>query len=144
MDLGSENVKRTEIVAAIIIHNEKILCMQRGTGKHPYLSYKYEFPGGKVEPGETRPEALMRELKEEMDLDVFIDEKQFFMTVEHDYPDFSIVMHSYVCPVMNSQFTRKEHVNHCWSSIEDLREHDWAPADIPIVERIVQGGLTDE
>ena len=90
-----------EVVAAIIINNGEILCMQRNVGKYDYVSYKYEFPGGKLENGESQVQALMRELAEEMNLNVQINKDDFFMTVEHNYPDFSITMHSYICIIDN-------------------------------------------
>ena len=134
-------MKKIEVVAAIIILEKDILCMQRDSGKYDYLAYKYEFPGGKVEPGESCVDALKRELKEEMDLEVNIQEKDFFLTVEYQYPDFEITMHSYVCKVRNNQFVRKEHVNHKWLKQHDLAKLDWAPADIPIVNKIMGGAL---
>jgi 8-oxo-dGTP diphosphatase len=134
-------MKKIEVVAAIIIFEKEILCMQRNRGKHEYLSYKYEFPGGKVEPGESRVDALKRELIEEMDIEVIVEEKDFFLTVQHQYPDFEITMHSYVCKVKNKEFIRKEHVDHKWLTQLDLLTLDWAPADIPIVDKIVGGAL---
>ena len=116
--------------------------MQRNSGKFEYLSYKYEFPGGKIEPGESRVDALKRELREEMDIEVIVEEKDFFLTVKHQYPDFEITMHSYVCKVKNKEFVRKEHANHKWLTQSDLPTLDWAPADIPIVGKIVEGALT--
>lgn len=129
-------MKKLEVVAAIIIYKDRILCMQRGDGKFEYVSRKFEFPGGKIEKGETRPEALMRELREEMALEVQIGEEDFFMTVEHAYPDFEITMHSYICKVETQQFVRKEHIDHKWLRKEELMTLDWAPADIPIAKKI--------
>ena len=129
-------MKKIEVVAAIIIYENEILCMQRGKSIHDYLSYKYEFPGGKIEPGETHVQALMRELKEEMELDLKIYEEDFFMTIDHLYPDFEIEMHSYICKVNNKKFERKEHNDHCWLKQEDLKSLDWAPADVPMVEKL--------
>lgn len=83
-------MKQYEVVAAVIEHDGKILCMQRNKGKFDYVSYKFEFPGGKVEAGEERHTALERELREEMDMDISIPEDAYLMTVEHTYPDFAI------------------------------------------------------
>lgn len=85
-------MKHYEVVAAVIEHDGKILCMQRNKGKFDYVSYKFEFPGGKVEAGEERHTALERELREEMDMDISIPEDAYLMTVEHTYPDFAITM----------------------------------------------------
>ena len=92
-------MKHLEVVGAVIQYDGKILCMQRGAGKYDYVSYKYEFPGGKVEAGETHPEALMRELREEMNFDVSITEEDYLTTVNHRYPDFEITMYCYLCHV---------------------------------------------
>ena len=77
-------MKHYEVVAAVIEHDGKILCMQRNKGKFDYVSYKFEFPGGKVEAGEERHTALERELREEMDMDISIPEDAYLMTVEHN------------------------------------------------------------
>jgi 8-oxo-dGTP diphosphatase len=131
-------MKTLEVVAGIIVFNGKILCMQRNAGKYDYVSFKYEFPGGKVEPGESNVEALKRELHEEMEMDVTVGEKDFFLTVHHEYPDFAITMHSYICRVSTDQFVRKEHVDHIWLEPQGLLTLDWAPADIPIVQKVLE------
>jgi 8-oxo-dGTP diphosphatase len=131
-------MKHLIVTAAILIENGEILCMQRSESKYSYISYKYEFPGGKVEDGETFEQGLSRELKEEMNIDVNIKPEHFFMTIEHDYPDFSITMHSYLCPVSNRSFTRKEHNDHVWLKPYELDTLDWAPADIPIMKKLME------
>ena len=83
--------KNIEVVAAVIIYKKKILAFQRGNAKYDYVSYKFEFPGGKVEAGEDFRVALNRELNEELGLDAKVGD--FVVTIEHDYPDFSIKMH---------------------------------------------------
>ena len=132
-------MKHLEVVAGVIVNDGKILCMQRNKGKYDYISYKFEFPGGKIEEGETRSEALMRELREEMELDTNIAESDFFLTVEHSYPDFSITMHSFICRVKTDKFIRKEHIAHKWLRPSELLALDWAEADKPIVEKIIKG-----
>lgn len=134
-------MKHLEVVAGIIIYQDKVLCMQRNVGKYDYISYKYEFPGGKIEEGESKAEALMRELREEMELEVNLSDKDFFITVTHEYPDFSITMHSFVCKTDTMKFVRKEHINHQWLNVEELQSLDWAEADKPIVEKILKGDL---
>lgn len=129
-------MKKIEVVAAILVHEDKILCMQRGASEYSYLEYKYEFPGGKIEPGESRTCALARELKEEMDIDAVITENDHFLTVEHSYPDFEIVLHSYMIQAETKIFNRKEHHGHQWMQREDLRTLEWAPADVGIVEKL--------
>lgn len=127
-------MKHYEVVAAVIVYDSKILCMQRNLGKFDYTSYKFEFPGGKIEPGESRHEALERELREEMDMHVSISENDYIMTVEHTYPDFSITMHAFKCVVSNPEFVMKEHKSFQWLFPHEMSQLDWAAADIPIVE----------
>ena len=132
-------MKHIVVVAAIIRYENKILCMQRNTSKHAYLSYKYEFPGGKVEVGETHEAALKREIKEELELDIVLDKE--FITVEHEYPDFKLTMYSWLCTAPGLEFTLKEHVAFQWLPVEELRSLDWAAADIPIVEKLMEPQL---
>ena len=127
-------MKHYEVVAAVIEFENKILCMQRDKGKFDYVSYKFEFPGGKVEAGEANHTALERELNEEMDMNVSISEDDFLLTVEHTYPDFSISMHTYLCKVDKPDFVMKEHISFEWLTVDELDKLDWAEADKPIVE----------
>ena len=129
-------MKHYTVTAAIITNKNEVLCMQRGPGKFEYTSYKYEFPGGKVEAGESYEEALSRELLEEMDLQIDVRKDNFFMTVNHEYPDFSIDMHSYMLPVEDREFVMREHQNHIWLSLDELDSLDWAEADIPIMKKL--------
>lgn len=134
-------MKHYHVVGAIIEHEGKILCMQRPKGKFPSTDYKWEFPGGKIEAGETAPQALMRELKEEMDLDVQIAEADFYASVHHVYPEFEISMDTYFCRVSAPRFTRREHIDHRWLEPADMPQLDWAAADWPIVEKLAAGEL---
>lgn len=127
-------MKHYEVVAAVIEYDGKILCMQRNEGKFDYVSYKFEFPGGKVEEGEENHTALERELREEMDMNVSISEDDYLMTVKHTYPDFAITMHAYLCKVDKPDFVRKEHISHQWLPVNEMGKLDWAEADKPILE----------
>lgn len=129
-------MKHLEVVAAILIYDGKILCMERGKGKYDYVSFKYEFPGGKIEPGEEKHVALERELREEMKLNVTVKEEDLFTTVNHTYPDFSITMYAFKCQLDSPEFVRKEHVDHKWLKPEELPTLEWAGADIPIMEKL--------
>lgn len=128
-------MKKIEVVAAIIQHEGKTLCVQRGPAKFDYIHHKFEFPGGKVEAGETGEQAIMRELKEELHLD--ISTADYFMTVDHTYPDFHITMHGYICPVESREIVLTEHIDAKWLSTDELPELDWAAADIPFVEKLM-------
>lgn len=127
--------KHIEVVAAVIEHNGKILCMERDQGKYDYVSFKWEFPGGKIEQGETKEEALTRELREEMEMSVEI--KGHFLDVYHEYPDFTINMYSYLCEAKDTEFKMNVHHDFKWLEKENLKILDWAAADLPIVEKIV-------
>lgn len=129
-------MKHLEVVAAILEYNGKILCMERGAGKYDYVSYKYEFPGGKIEPGEAKHTALERELREEMEMDVVVKEDDLYMTVHHEYPDFSITMYAFRCLLQSPTFTRRVHVDAKWLAPQELPTLDWAPADVPIMEKL--------
>ncbi len=129
-------MKHLEVVGGILIFKGKILCMQRNVGKYEYLNFKYEFPGGKVEAGENHPQALMRELKEEMDLDLIVSETNYFDKVSYQYPDFEITLYCYLCHLPSGHFKQKEHANYKWVSQKELHTLDWAPADCPIVKKL--------
>jgi 8-oxo-dGTP diphosphatase len=127
-----------EVVAAIVCFKDEILCVQRSESKLPYISKKYEFPGGKIEEGETREEALRRELLEELNISTKI--KSFFLTVVHQYPDFELTMHSFMCEVESKELTLNEHIDQKWLVLRELTKLDWAAADIPIVDKLVSNG----
>jgi 8-oxo-dGTP diphosphatase len=128
-------MKKVEVVAAVIFHNNKILCVQRGDNKYNYIAFKYEFPGGKVESGETNETAIKREILEELNLKISIDSK--FITVNHQYPDFTLVMHSFICSCNNPEIELSEHVDFKWLDKTELKKLDWAAADIPIVDKLI-------
>lgn len=126
--------KIIEVVAAIILRDDRILCTQRNFSKYEYVSYKYEFPGGKIEMGEAEETALKREINEELGIDIKVNMK--FLTLEHNYPDFIVVMHCYLCKTEAKEIMLNEHINFKWLCVEDLDTLDWAAADIPIVEKL--------
>jgi 8-oxo-dGTP diphosphatase len=130
--------KKVTVVAAIIKHNDKILCVQRGDNKFEYISKKYEFPGGKIEVGETREQTVVREIQEELKMDITPNED--FLTVEHEYPDFLLTMHSFICTSDHPEVHLTEHIDYKWLRLSDLAKLDWAAADIPIVEKLLSIG----
>jgi 8-oxo-dGTP diphosphatase len=131
-------MKKIEVVAAIIYYRNEILCVQRPENKFSYISKKFEFPGGKIESGESKQEALKREIMEELGISPTIGD--LFMTVVHSYPDFELTMHSYICEVFSKDIVLHEHISLKWLSSEILNQLDWAAADIPIVNKLVNNG----
>lgn len=127
-------MKTIEVVAAIIIYDNKILCVQRGQNKLTYISNKYEFPGGKIEPGETKQETIKREIFEELNVEIEVGEE--YLTVNHEYPDFFLIMHSFICECKNPIITLSEHIDFKWLNKSELENLDWAAADIPIMQKL--------
>ena len=124
-------MRSIRVVAAIIEKDGKIFATQRGYG-----DYKdwWEFPGGKVEEGETPEEALVREIHEELDADITVDE--YITTVEYDYPDFHLSMDCYWCSLKTEHLALLEHEAAKWLSIDDLDQVNWLPADVLAVNAI--------
>lgn len=126
--------KHYHVVAAVIEVDGKVLCMQRGKSRYSYTSHMWEFPGGKIEEGETPQQALHRELIEEMDLDVEVHE--LLATVTHDYPDFTITLAAYRCTASTTRFTMLEHDACRWLPWCDLLSLPWCAADERLVKAI--------
>lgn len=135
MDNKIQIQKCYNVVAAVIVQDGKYLCLQKGETKYDYTSYKYEFPGGKVEKGETQPQALKREIMEEMEFEISVGSK--IITIEHQYPDFGIVMSAYLCEPLSSYFKLTEHISADWKSVEELNSLNWADADVKVVYAIM-------
>lgn len=128
--------KPCAVVAAIIELGGMILCVQRGASQYPYIHGKWEFPGGKIEPGESPEAALTREIQEELHLSIAVD--RHLITVAHDYPDFHISLAAYRCTTAAGNPILTEHVAHRWLSAADpeFLALDWAAADIPILQAL--------
>ena len=124
-------MKIVKVVAAIIIHENKIFATQRGYGE---FKDGWEFPGGKIEPGETPQEALVREIKEELDIEIEV--KDFLETVEYDYPEFHLSMDCFFCAIRSGDLVLKEHEAAKWLTVETLDSVDWLPADQGLIEGI--------
>ncbi len=131
-------MKKVEVVAGIIYFENEILCVQRPENKLSYISKKFEFPGGKIENGETKEEALKRELIEELNITPKICNS--FLTVVHPYPDFELTMHSYICEADSKDLQLNEHISLEWLPVNNLEHLDWADADIPIVDTLIKNG----
>ncbi|MGG3803960.1 (deoxy)nucleoside triphosphate pyrophosphohydrolase [Metabacillus fastidiosus] len=124
--------KEIHVVGAVIVEDGKILCAQRGPDKS--LPFKWEFPGGKIEKGETPQEALQREIREEMDCEVEVGEQIEYTAYEYD---FGIVhLTTFYCKLINGTPNLTEHVSIQWLRPVELASLDWAPADIPAIEKL--------
>lgn len=128
-------MKTIEVVAAVIVHEHRYLCVQRGWSKYDYISKKYEFPGGKIEQGEMPQQALIREIMEELSLEINVGE--LLISVNHQYPDFTIIMHAYLCGCKDVSLVLKEHLDSKWLLKDELLSLDWAAADVPIVHQLL-------
>lgn len=124
-------MKTIKVAAAIIIHDNKIFATQRGYGE---FKDGWEFPGGKIEEGETPQEALAREIKEELDTEIEV--KDFLETVEYDYPEFHLSMDCFFCTIKSGELVLKEHEAAKWLTAETLDSVDWLPADQALVQNI--------
>ena len=114
-----------EVVCAVIKKDNKIFCCQRGPKGE--CGYKWEFPGGKIESGETKEEALLREIKEELNCTIKI--KEFITTVNHEYNTFSLTMHVYLCELVEKEPVLLEHKSLIWCDKDKLNDLDFAEAD---------------
>ena len=128
--------KNIRVVAAVIREDGRVFATQRGYG-----NYKdwWEFPGGKIEPGETPEAAVVREIQEELGTKVAVD--RFLTTVEYDYPEFHLSMDCFFCHIEEGELTLLEHEAAKWLPLGNLRQVNWLPADILVIEAIEQTAL---
>lgn len=124
-------MKTIEVVAAVIRSGSRIFATQRGYGE---FKDGWEFPGGKVEPGESPEEALVREIHEELDAEIEVDE--LIDIIEYDYPTFHLSMKCYWATLVSGTLELKEHEAAKWLTKENLYTVDWLPADITLIEKI--------
>ena len=127
-----EQRKTIEVVAAIIIRDDKLFATQRGYGEWKDW---WEFPGGKIEPEETPKDALKREIREELATEIEVGD--LFTKVEYDYPEFHLTMHCYLCSLISGQFSLIEHKDARWLGMEELNLVKWLPADIEVVNLLL-------
>ena len=121
-------MKVVRVVAAIIIEGDKVFATQRGYGE---FKGGWEFPGGKIESCETPQEALVREIREELETEIEV--RELLHTVEYDYPEFHLSMGCYWCTVLSGHLTLKEHESARWLRFDELDMVDWLPADRIVV-----------
>ena len=129
-------MKSIEVVAAIIQRGDKIFATQRGYGEWKDW---WEFPGGKMEPGETREQALVREIREELSAEIVVG--KLLHTVEWDYPHFHLTMHCYMCSLVGDALHLNEHEAARWLDMADLHSVRWLPADeglLPLIANEVE------
>jgi|SRR5690554_1587294 len=122
----------TQVVCAIIIYNNKILITQRSETMK--LPLKWEFPGGKIEEGENETQALTREIREELNIEI-LPQKQISSHI-HDYGSFKINLIAYISKYISGEIKLLEHKNYMYVNLEDLKSYDLAEADLPIIEKL--------
>ena len=128
-------MKKIEVVAAIIVKEKKVFATQRGYGE---FKDGWEFPGGKIELGESSEEALVREIREEFDVDIKVG--RLLETVEYDYPRFHLTMHCFICELLSEEIILKEHEDAKWLAEDELDSVDWLPADVSLIDKIFACG----
>ena len=124
-------MKKIEVVAAIIHRDGAYFATQRGYGEFEGM---WEFPGGKIEEGETAEFALKREIQEELGIDITID--NFLCTIEYDYPSFHLTMHCYLCGIKFGEIELREHKSARWLTTETLDSVKWLPADKEVIDKL--------
>ena len=125
-------MKKIEVVAAIIQREGAYFATQRGYGEFEGL---WEFPGGKIEPGESPETALKREIEEELGIDIAIAEQ--LCTIDYDYPSFHLTMHCYLCSIASGEIELREHKSACWLRPKELGSVEWLPADKDVIDKLI-------
>ncbi len=127
-------MKRVKVVAAVIKKDGKVFATERGYGEFKDM---WEFPGGKVEEGEESRDALIREIKEELDTTVSVGD--YIDTIEYDYPAFHLSMECYWCSIVEGSLVLLEHESAKWLEKDSLYSVEWLPADLTIIEKVKAG-----
>ena len=126
-------MKRIEVVAAVIVRDGEVLATRRGYGEWQGW---WEFPGGKMEAGESPRDALRREIREELDAEIEVG--RLLETVEWDYPSFHLTMHCFICSLVSGSMNLNEHEAAAWLTKENIGSVKWLPADEGLIGRIRQ------
>lgn len=127
----NDEIRKIQVTAAIIHHNSHIFATQRGYGE---FKDGWEFPGGKIESGETPQQALVREIQEELETEIEVGE--LLETVEYDYPKFHLTMHCFLCTIKSGNLVLREHEAAKWLTDRELDSVAWLPADVKAVEKL--------
>ncbi len=128
-----EQRKTIEVVAAIILRDGKLFATQRGYGEWKDW---WEFPGGKIELGESPEDALKREIREELATEIEVED--LLTTVEYNYPQFHLTMHCFLCSIITGQLSLLEHEDARWLSMEELDSVKWLPADVDVLKSVIR------
>lgn len=123
-------MQRIEVVAAVIHQGGRYFATQRANGEFKGM---WEFPGGKIEMGESHEEALKREIAEELDVQIQVE--RYLGATESDYPSFHLTMHCYLCSIIGGTLELREHAACCWVTVDELHSLTWLPADEEIIEK---------
>ena len=126
-------MKTIRVVAAIIVENGRVFATQRGYGE---FKDGWEFPGGKIEAGERPEQALVREIREELDTEIRVE--RLLRTVEWDYPTFHLSMDCFICKIESGDLHLREHEAARWLDLEHLNDVDWLPADLQLIPEIAK------
>lgn len=126
-------MKTIRVVAAIIVENGRVFATQRGYGD---FKDGWEFPGGKIEVGESPEQALVREIREELDTEIRVE--RLLRTVEWDYPTFHLSMDCFICKIESGDLHLREHEAARWLDLEHLNDVDWLPADLQLIPEIAK------
>ena len=126
--------KHYDVVAAVVLRDHSVLCLQKGHTRYDYTTFRWEFPGGKIESDETPDAALHREMLEELKMDVKVGEH--LVTVNHEYPDFSITLSAYLCTVVTPELELAEHKAYRWVPYSELMSLPWCAADVAIAQKV--------
>ena len=124
-------MKKIDVVAAILHRDGAYFATQRGYGEFEGM---WEFPGGKIEPGESREVALKREIQEELGVDIAIE--NLLCTTEYDYPSFHLTMHCYLCSIASGDIELREHKSALWLTSDRLDDVAWLPADKEVIDKL--------
>ena len=124
-------MKKIEVVAAILHRDGAYFATQRGYGEFEGM---WEFPGGKIEPSESREAALKREIMEELGVDIAIE--NLLCTTEYDYPSFHLTMHCYLCSIASGEIELREHKSALWLTSDKLEDVAWLPADKEVIDKL--------